>query len=144
MANIRNLFCYRRSVAKELNNIRNNIAYFGKISDFNDPEEGVVFTQLLHNGFGYFDSKEVLRAGRRLYREIKTNWLMPEWLIEDMRIAMKEDSSWSAYNHLNKIVGKIQKYRDNLRVLCLTPVDNNALMWAHYADRHLLYSNKLH
>lgn len=136
--NIKRLFSYRSidDEEYELQNIDNGIAYFGKISNFNDPVEGMIRKQKLIHGFSPFNDTDVIRAANILYQNVKSNWIIPSWFADGMREALSRSSPWEVFTELNNLIDKVDEYKNTLRVLCTTPTEMHSLMWAHYADSH--------
>lgn len=136
--NVQRLFSYRKidDDGYELSNLRNGIAFFGDIKNFNDPSEGMIRLQRLVHSSSPFSEKSLIDGARILFSDINSNWMLPAWLIHAIRSALNKNSLWEVFVDLNKVVKDTERYRNELRVLCTTPISMHSLMWAHYADSH--------
>lgn len=115
------LYKYRPINKNTIKLLTCNEAYFSLPTDFNDPFDCNIIPRFIYT-----------------QRELAT--FLIKLKKRDGYQNFEEDIQYLRNNPidiLNKHVGDaIEKIRNNIRVYCLSQVNNNVLMYAHYADGH--------
>ena len=114
------IYRYRTINDNLIDSLENNYLWFSKFKDFNDPFDGrVVMTKSYTIG-------EIMLFS-----------------IRAKKISLIEAHIEATTYYINDISGfcesmndSLQKNKDKLKICCFSEVDDNILMWSHYADSH--------
>jgi len=103
---------------------------------FNDPLDLRLQLKDL-NYRGPFDDEQRLREAMRVLiqgnPEVTRQWFYTDRLLEELNL-------WIEGRHpTSELILQIRLRVNEFGIACFTPVWNNALMWAHYADSHTGY-----
>ena len=103
--------------------LKNNTLKFTNPADFNDPFE-------FHNSL--VDRKLSAKHKLQIVRKYEKN-LTAEKLRRYKEIIRKESGETDSDDHIFRL---FEQKKQNTKVTCFSEIDNNLLMWAHYADQH--------
>ncbi len=115
------LYKYRPVNRHTLNMISSNEAYFSLPIDFNDPFDCNIVPEIIYTSeeFEIFvNSLKEREDGQVSQNEIKNLLENPVETLEH---------NWK---------GTINNIRNNLRIFCLSAINNNVMMYSHYAEGH--------
>jgi len=117
---------YRSINKNSIDSIINNTIYFSKYSDFNDPFE---FSTPFPNLKTLYT--RVSGGVDNLYRDKKLslkNYIQLKEICSEIVSDARHD--------LDKAHARIKKMMNTFGIYCLSEVNDEILMWSHYADNH--------
>jgi len=120
------LFKYRSLSKYSIEGLINNEVYFSSFEEFNDPFE---FSNPITDLSVY--NKRARAEVRRLYEQGKFTAEDCSFLID----AVKEPDEKTEKKR-KKLLEKIESGLPDFGVFCLSEINNNILMWSHYAEDH--------
>lgn len=138
------LYRFYSNAAHTLDGLANNYLWFSKLSDFNDPFEGIYIHQYNDIDRNTLDNAQMTR----LYKSVHKNMLPEKELNEKIiELIVKNKLRDESFTFLNKIKDKIDEvssqFINDMYYCCLIdgyvnegephPLKNK-LMWSHYCD----------
>ena len=124
------LYRYRSIASKNLDRtFTHNELYFSRPDQFNDP-----FDCKTHFTFKGCDEKDI-----RKYFEVASSIHPPNLSDSEIERFVNDYKSGNAtfpQKMINMLRKDLPKYQLTLRMLCLSEVYDNILMWSHYSDGH--------
>ncbi|WP_148242872.1 DUF2971 domain-containing protein [Enterobacter asburiae] len=123
---INNLYHYQPFKAEWLKEtLVENKIYCSHPADFNDPWDMKPLIKDLDN--------EIIS---REYLEYLTKAMIENNISKDSMDRALNDASFLKYMSASSAIAHWNFFEENFRVYCLSPKNDNLLMWSHYADKH--------
>ena len=120
------LYKYRSTSKYSLEGLINNELYFSKYTDFNDPFEfSTPFPDLV----------KTYKKARKKFREYYDNNEISKEVFLKLTSLVKTPPK-EALKERVETLNKIKSNTLNMGILCLSQLDENILMWSHYAEDH--------
>lgn len=124
--NISKLYHYQSFKAEWLKEtLLENKIYCSHPADFNDPWD---MKPLIKNLDSEIISMEFL--------DYLKNAMVERGISKDAMDLALNDSSFLNYMSVSSAIAHWNFFEENFRVYCLSPKNDNLLMWSHYADKH--------
>ncbi|NNU45234.1 DUF2971 domain-containing protein [Ramlibacter montanisoli] len=128
MAKPPRLYKYQPFSPRSIENLKNQVVYFGSPRAFNDPFDCALSPQLK------VPTDDDLR-------KLRDHWLATKPFDESQRNALKAIPFDELRSNVTQTVRKtlresVDKFSTTQGVTCFAERPNNLLMWSHYADHH--------
>ena len=120
------LYKYRSTSKYSLEGLINNELYFSKYTDFNDPFEFATPAP---------DVVKSYKIARKKFREYYDNKEISKEVFLRLTKLVKTPSNEKLEERV-KTLDRIKDNTLNMGILCLSQLDENILMWSHYAENH--------
>jgi hypothetical protein len=120
------LYKYRSTSKYSLEGLINNELFFSSYEDFNDPFE-------FENPAP--DLTQAYKNARKKYRELFDNKEITRKVFLQL-VDLAKRPSEEVLQERKQTLDNIKKNILNIGILCLSEIDNNILMWSHYAEEH--------
>ena len=114
------------SFKSAFNILKSNEIYFAKLSEFNDPFDGLMTPDL-----GTIEKRKIfIENAKKRAIELERNWIM------DKNLEQTIVNNQEVADHFARAVADDLMAIDSQGFCCLTDTCQSLPMWAHYADNH--------